>query len=102
MASVTCYGGVGEIGGNRVRLSVGDAKVWLDFGFSFGAEGSLLRLDRSGTVPGVPAIGEEDPEEPTASELFDPGTNGRVIVLWEMPPGVSAPGSFLVFQFLRS
>ena len=48
----------------------------------------------------VPPIGEEEPEELTASELFDPGTTGRVIVLWVMTPSVSAVGSYLVFQFL--
>lgn len=34
--SITCYGGVGEIGGNKVLLEDGDTRIWLDFGMSFG------------------------------------------------------------------
>ncbi len=35
MVSLTFYGGVDEIGGNKVLLEDGDAKVFLDFGQSF-------------------------------------------------------------------
>jgi ribonuclease J len=35
MASLTFYGGAGEIGGNKILLEDGDAKVYLDFGQSF-------------------------------------------------------------------
>ena len=49
--------------------------------------------------PEVPPIGEEGPDELSASELFDPSTTGRVIVLWVLTPSVSAVGSYLVFQF---
>jgi ribonuclease J len=35
MASLTFYGGVDEIGGNKVLLKDGDAKVFFDFGQSF-------------------------------------------------------------------
>lgn len=35
MASLTFYGGVGEIGGNKVLLQEGDTRIWLDFGMSF-------------------------------------------------------------------
>ena len=35
MVSLTFHGGVNEIGGNKIILKDGDAKVWLDFGQSF-------------------------------------------------------------------
>ena len=35
MARFTFYGGAGEIGGNKILLEDGDAKVYLDFGQSF-------------------------------------------------------------------
>jgi len=40
MTSLTFYGGVGEIGGNKVLLEDGDARIWLDMGstFDFGSE----------------------------------------------------------------
>ena len=36
MVSLTFYGGVDEIGGNKVLLQDGHTKIWLDFGMSFG------------------------------------------------------------------
>ena len=39
MASITCYDGVGTIGGNKILLEDGDARLWLDFGLSFGQMG---------------------------------------------------------------
>jgi ribonuclease J len=35
MASLTFYGGAGEIGGNKILLETGKARVYLDFGESF-------------------------------------------------------------------
>jgi ribonuclease J len=35
MVSLRFYGGVGEIGGNKILLEDGDTKIWLDFGQSF-------------------------------------------------------------------
>ncbi len=35
MVSLRFYGGVGEIGGNKILLEDGDVRVWLDFGQSF-------------------------------------------------------------------
>jgi mRNA degradation ribonuclease J1/J2 len=35
MGSLRFYGGVKEIGGNKIFLEEGDTKVWLDFGQSF-------------------------------------------------------------------
>ncbi|MFA5055717.1 MAG: MBL fold metallo-hydrolase [Dehalococcoidia bacterium] len=36
MAKLTFYGGVGEIGGNKILAEADGARVWLDFGMSFG------------------------------------------------------------------
>jgi ribonuclease J len=40
MVNLRFFGGVGEIGGNKILLEDGDTKIWLDFGKSFdsGAE----------------------------------------------------------------
>ncbi len=40
MVSITFYGGVGEIGGNKIQITDGDTKVFFDFGqsFSMGAD----------------------------------------------------------------
>lgn len=35
MDSLTFYGGVNEIGGNKILLESGDTRLWLDFGQSF-------------------------------------------------------------------
>lgn len=34
--SITCYGGVGQIGGNKILLEDGDVRLFLDFGTAFG------------------------------------------------------------------
>ena len=36
MSFLTFYGGVGEIGGNKILLEHGGRRIWLDFGMSFG------------------------------------------------------------------
>ena len=53
MTNLTVYGGCGEIGGNKVLVEDGDARVWLDMGstFDFGSEyftQYLLPRDRFG------------------------------------------------------
>ncbi|MFW5907580.1 MAG: MBL fold metallo-hydrolase [Candidatus Natronoplasma sp.] len=42
MGSITCYGGVGKIGGNRILLQIKDASIFLDFGLNFGEEGRFF------------------------------------------------------------
>ena len=42
MVSLTFYGGVNEIGGNKVLLADGDTRVFLDFGQSFGFGASFF------------------------------------------------------------
>ena len=40
--TVTCYGGVGEIGGNKILVSDRDTKVFLDFGAGFSEGASFF------------------------------------------------------------
>jgi PiT family inorganic phosphate transporter len=49
----------------------------------------------------LPAIGEEEPEDiPAASELFNPSTTARVVVMQNIVPILSSVGSFLTFRFV--
>lgn len=48
----------------------------------------------------VPKIGEEEAEELTGSDLFNPATTGRVIILWILTPSIAAFASFALFQFV--
>jgi PiT family inorganic phosphate transporter len=52
--------------------------------------------------PDIPAIGDSARSDPTAAELFDPGTTGRVVMLWILTPTASAIGSVLVFSLLAA
>jgi len=42
MTSLTFYGGVNEIGGNKVLLEDQDTRIFLDFGMSFGRRGDFF------------------------------------------------------------
>lgn len=42
MVSLTFYGGVNEIGGNKILLQDGKTKIWLDFGMSFSQYGRFF------------------------------------------------------------
>jgi len=42
MTNLTFYGGVNEIGGNKILLEDKDTKVFLDFGMSFGKRGKYF------------------------------------------------------------
>ncbi len=49
----------------------------------------------------LPEIGEETPEDiPAASELFDPSTTARVVVMQNVVPLISTIGAYLTFQFV--
>jgi len=48
----------------------------------------------------VPPIGEEEPAELKASDLFDPATTGRVVMLWILAPTISAAASYALFSLL--
>ena len=42
MTSLTFYGGVNEVGGNKILLEDKDTKVFLDFGMSFSQRGAYF------------------------------------------------------------
>ena len=41
MARLTCYDGVGCIGGDKILLEDGDTKLWLDFGMNYSQWGKF-------------------------------------------------------------
>ncbi len=50
---------------------------------------------------GMPAIGEESVEDiPKASELFDPSTTARVILIQNFVPVIATIGAYLTFRFV--
>lgn len=85
MARATVYGGVGEIGGNKILVEEGDSRILLDFGMSFGkfaryysefvkprsmaALRDLLALD---LLPAIDGIYRQDAcHSPGAGEFVD-------------------------------
>ena len=36
VTKITCYGGVAQIGGNKILVEDRDARIWLDMGATFG------------------------------------------------------------------
>jgi len=49
----------------------------------------------------LPPIGEEEPAEiPSASDLFNPGTTARVVIMQNVVPMISTVGAYLVFRFV--
>ena len=48
----------------------------------------------------LPPIGEEDPEVPSASDLFDPATTARVVLMQNVVPVIATLGAFLTFRFV--
>ncbi len=73
MLNVTCYGGVGEIGGNKILLEDGDTRFFFDFGFPFKKRdkyfedflnprpgAGLLDLLETGLLPPLKGVLRED------------------------------------------
>jgi len=73
MVTITCYGGVNEIGGNKIILEDGDTRLAFDFGTSFGRRYlffeeylkprsvmGLLDLLRMGLLPPLEGIYRQD------------------------------------------
>jgi len=73
MLSITCYGGVGEVGGNKVLLEEGDTRFFFDFGFPFKKRAryfddllsprpgaGLLDLLEMGLIPPLKGVLRED------------------------------------------
>ncbi len=91
--SITGYGGIGEIGGNKLIVEAGGDSVILDFGMSFGAEGEffeeylqprstsklhdLLRLD---LVPALDGLYRRDALTPPGIDAL---TDSRAKSFWD-------------------
>jgi PiT family inorganic phosphate transporter len=49
----------------------------------------------------LPPIGEEDPEDiPRASDLFNPATTARVVLMQNLVPAIATVGAYLTFRYL--
>ena len=60
-----------------------------------------LAADEEQETGDVPAIGEEDPADiPSASDLFDPGTTARVVLMQNVVPMLATVGAYLTFRFV--
>ncbi len=77
MNSITCYGGVNTIGGNKVLLELADSSIFLDFGLNFGEEGKFFEeylqprsnskfhdLLKLGLLPEIDGIYRKDAMQP--------------------------------------
>ena len=76
MVRITFYGGVGEIGGNKILLEDGDTRIMLDFGMSFEAKRKYYAvpflsprthepLMEFGLLPKVGGLYEFEEDEPS-------------------------------------
>lgn len=81
MTSLTFYGGVGEIGGNKILLADADKNVFLDFGINFGREKKYYeppylqpRNERHllglGILPDLKGIYKNDENEPWVDAIL--------------------------------
>ena len=91
MVSLSFYGGVSEIGGNKILLEDEDTKIFLDFGMSFGKRGLFFEefltprtangigdFFELGLLPDLPGIYREDllthqgrePQDPTVQAVL--------------------------------
>ena len=48
----------------------------------------------------LPPIGEEDPEVPSAADLFNPATTARVVLMQNIVPVIATAGAYLTFRFV--
>ncbi len=89
---ITCFGGVGEIGGNKILLRDGDTSVFLDFGTGF-AEGASFfdagieprrvngagDLFEFGLLPEVPGLYSEAALQNTALKYVKPEVDAVIL-----------------------
>ncbi|OLZ42430.1 anion permease [Natrinema saccharevitans] len=58
-----------------------------------------LTADEAGEA--LPPIGDEDPERvPSASDLFDPATTARVVLMQNVVPVIATAGAYATFRFV--
>jgi len=83
MISVTPYGGVNEIGGNKIALEIGETRLLLDFGVSFGRmskffdllfhrPSSIRQLIDLGIIPDISGLYSRSVESGRPSADLDP------------------------------
>ncbi len=81
MTSLTFYGGVGEIGGNKILLQDGDTRIFLDFGMPFGSKATYYSapflsprcneaLLEFGFLPDLRGIYASEESEPSVDAVF--------------------------------
>ncbi len=82
----------GGVHGEEASVTVG--------GLAADSGATVGDVEQSPTDAAQP-IGEESPDEiPSAADLFDPATTGRVIVMQNIVPAIATVGAFVVFRFL--
>ncbi len=60
---------------------------------------AALTADEEGEE--LPPIGDEDPERiPSASDLFDPATTARVVLMQNIVPVIATAGAYATFRFV--
>jgi ribonuclease J len=79
--SLTFYGGVNEIGGNKILLKDGDTKIFFDFGMSFGMKRQFYSppflspkseksLQEFGILPRLDGVYRFDEKQPDVDAIF--------------------------------
>lgn len=92
MTSLTFYGGVNEIGGNKILLQDKDTKIFLDFGKGFTSLGNyfeqflaprtsngILDFITMGLVPDIPGIYRDDLMFKAGREIKEPEVDAVII-----------------------
>lgn len=92
MVTITPYGGVDEIGGNKILVEDGDSRVFLDFGTSMGYEGNFFSeflgarsntdlVDKVtiGALPRLNGIYQRDQMIPTGVETLCKESGHRIL-----------------------
>ncbi|MCH7559907.1 MAG: MBL fold metallo-hydrolase [Thaumarchaeota archaeon] len=92
MTSLTFYGGVNEIGGNKILLQDKDTKIFLDFGKGFTSlekyfeqflaprtSNGILDFITMGLVPDIPGIYRDDLMNKAGREIKEPEVDAVII-----------------------
>jgi len=92
LTSLTFYGGVNEIGGNKILLEDKDTKIFLDFGKGFTSLGNyfeqflaprtsngILDFITMGLVPDIPGIYRDDLMFKAGREIKEPEVDAVII-----------------------
>ncbi|WP_435183970.1 anion permease [Halobellus sp. EA9] len=82
-----------------VGLGWGRATRTVTLGEALSGDTPEMSVDALTTETGeeVPRMGEESSTDLAGTDLFDPGTTGRVIFFWLLTPSLSAAASYALF-----